>query len=319
MVLCVLAALGLGVLAVFSAKYRPLAREAFDCVARKATLRPCQSGLDERLRSQIVAKVLDRSPAAARTLNKYFEAFSWIILALTLISTFFFVQGLYNYYAYGNCNGPNSTAFCVYDALNPSSFADALGLGSLFNTCAGRSSQPFGIIANGVGQAIGNGSVKVVEFGCFTCPSTKQALPLVTHLVSTGQITLEFRTLPIKAHPFSHQSAQAAECATEQGKFWEYFQLLFSHRSNEYSMENFTAWAGGLGMNSAQFSDCLSSGRTNAIVERDIAVANAAGVCATPTFFIGNVSLVGPAAFAKYFGLNASEITETCPLPREIV
>ena len=58
MVLCFVALFVFAILGIFSAKYRLLAREALDCVVRTVTLRPCESKLDERLHSQIVAKLL---------------------------------------------------------------------------------------------------------------------------------------------------------------------------------------------------------------------------------------------------------------------
>lgn len=82
MVLCVVALIVFGILGIFSVKYRVLAKEAFDCVARTATLRPCQTGFDTRLKGKIVVGALKVSPGLARALNKNFHLFS---VAFTLL------------------------------------------------------------------------------------------------------------------------------------------------------------------------------------------------------------------------------------------
>ncbi len=64
--ICVIALIVFAVLAVFSAKYRPLALEAFDCVFRRLTFRKCKSALDKRLKSKITGKVMKRHAGLAK-------------------------------------------------------------------------------------------------------------------------------------------------------------------------------------------------------------------------------------------------------------
>lgn len=300
MVLCFIAAAVLGTLALFSARYRPLAKEAFGCVFRKVTLRPCESNLDERLKSRIVAQTLDFSPAAARILNKYFEVFSWLLVILTLVSLFFFGQGLYNYWQYGNCNGPNSNDFCIFDPFG--------------------SGRPVALtpVTPGFGPTIGNGSTTIVEFGCFTCPSTRQAQQTVSQLLAENKIKLEFRFMPIAAHPHSHEAAEAAACALEQGKFWEYHDLLFSKPLEEFSNENFVKWAPEAGLNSTKLEECITSKRGAARVDLDLNAGKAAGIYGTPTFFIGSQSLVGPRPLAEFYGIiNGTQDGGVCAPPAQ--
>ena len=113
--ICLVALAVFLVLAVFSARYRPLAREAFDCVFRKMTLRPCESGLDERLKSTLVASVFSKSPRAAGALNRNFELFSWILTALMIASFAYSAFSAYNWVVYGDCNGPGSDGFCPFN------------------------------------------------------------------------------------------------------------------------------------------------------------------------------------------------------------
>jgi hypothetical protein len=106
--ICLLSMIVFGILAIFSASYRPLAKEAFDCVFRRFTLRKCQSGLDVRVKSKIVGKLMSRSPKMARGVYRYFEFVSWIFVLLFFVSLAFSVSAVYNLVVYDNCNGPDA-------------------------------------------------------------------------------------------------------------------------------------------------------------------------------------------------------------------
>ena len=113
--ICLIALPVLGILAIFSATHRKLFYEAVDCVFRKATLRKCHSGLDERLKSNITGKLFRYSPKMGGWAFKKFEIISFVFVILMILSLFFSVQGAYYYVKYGNCNGEDSNAFCVFN------------------------------------------------------------------------------------------------------------------------------------------------------------------------------------------------------------
>jgi len=113
--ICIIALAVFSILAIFSVSYRPLAKESFDCVFRRITLRKCTTGLDTRLKSTIVGRIMKTSPKTAKITYKYFEVFSWLLVLLMIGSLFYSAYGLYNYAAHGNCNGEQATTFCVYD------------------------------------------------------------------------------------------------------------------------------------------------------------------------------------------------------------
>lgn len=116
MVVCIIAFFVFAFMALFSAKYRPLAKEAFHCVFLKLTLRPCDVKLDERIKAGIVGKLLDKSPGAARFVNKHFELLSWIFTIITLVSLAYLLLGLYNFFVYGSCD-PSDPAGCILTQL----------------------------------------------------------------------------------------------------------------------------------------------------------------------------------------------------------
>jgi len=102
--ICLVALFTFSVLGIFSAKYRSLAREAFKCVFLRLTLRPCDTKLDERIRSKLTSKLLRRSPKLARVFYKHFEIISWAFTILFFSSMIYSSYSLYNLYVHGTCD-----------------------------------------------------------------------------------------------------------------------------------------------------------------------------------------------------------------------
>ena len=118
--ICFLALVAFGILGIFSAAYRKLALEAFDCVFKKVRLKPCDSGLDKRLKSKATGKLMKKSPRLARFVYRNFELVSALFTLLLIVSTVYSAIGVYNFVAYGNCNGKGSQEMCVYAGLENS-------------------------------------------------------------------------------------------------------------------------------------------------------------------------------------------------------
>ena len=116
MVLCIVALVVFAVMAIFSAKYRPLALEAFECVARRMTLRPCETGLDQRIKAKILSKILAKSPKTAQLINRHFEVISWAFTILFFVSLAYSVLAVYNLYFFGTCT-PENPGACVITAV----------------------------------------------------------------------------------------------------------------------------------------------------------------------------------------------------------
>src|SRR3989338_3910704 len=105
MVLCLIALPVFAVLAVFSVKYRRLLKDSLHCVARKATLRKCESGLEDRIKAGITGSLIPYSPKTAGFVYKHYTILSWIFVVIMVWSMVIGGIGVYNYYLYGNCNG----------------------------------------------------------------------------------------------------------------------------------------------------------------------------------------------------------------------
>jgi len=96
----------------------------------------------------------------------------------------------------------------------------------------------------------------LVEYGDFECPLCKQAAPTVRMLLErfAGRVRLVFRHFPLEeAHPHALAAAEAAECAGEQGKFWEMHDLLWANQEH-LALRHLHGYAGRLGLDMARFT-----------------------------------------------------------------
>lgn len=136
----------------------------------------------------------------------------------------------------------------------------------------------------------GSSEAKVVveEFSDFQCPACKSAQDTVKRVINEfgDQIRFEFKHFPLTTiHPQAFRAALASECANDQGKFWEYHDLLFINQPN-FSPNELVSYAEGLGLNKDTFKACLDSRAKNDVVRADMAEASSRQVNATPTFFV---------------------------------
>jgi protein-disulfide isomerase len=107
-----------------------------------------------------------------------------------------------------------------------------------------------------------------------------------------GKVRLVFKDFPLASHEGALPAAEAARCAGEHGRFWEYHDLLFVAQP-AFSRPDLVLYAGRLGVPRERFEACLDSGRHRGAVRADMAEGRAAGVTGTPTFFVNGRRLVG--------------------------
>ncbi len=172
------------------------------------------------------------------------------------------------------------------------------------------------VTGRGDAPVLGNSNAKVtiVEFGDFQCPYCQQffqnTLPEIKkQYIDTGKVKIVFRHFPLtQIHVNAQISAVAAECANQQGKFWEYHDLLYTNGMadgtglDKASLEKYADQLGlnkgnllGLGKN--KFNQCLETNATLKIVQADQAEGAKDGVTGTPTFYINGKQIVGAQPF----------------------
>ena len=136
-----------------------------------------------------------------------------------------------------------------------------------------------------------NAKVILVEVSDFQCPFCsrfgKQAgAQIDKDYIDTGKIQHAFVDLPLGFHQHAQKAAEAAECAAEQGKFWEMHDRLFANQA-KISTNDLPSHAEAVGLDVAKFKDCVTSGKFAADVKRDSMEAAKAGITGTPTFVVG--------------------------------
>ena len=136
-------------------------------------------------------------------------------------------------------------------------------------------------------------TVRIVEFSDFQCPACGAAYPVVEQIMEEygDRVSLEYKHFPLTSiHRFAFSAAEASECANDQGKFWEYYALLFENQ-NSLSDDALKQYAIELGLDTTLFNDCLDSNAKSKYVTADFNEGIGKGVDSTPTFFINGVEL----------------------------
>ncbi len=134
-------------------------------------------------------------------------------------------------------------------------------------------------------------AIVVEEFSDFQCPACKSSQPVVKEVVDTfgDRIKLTYRHFPlVSIHTQAFRAALAAECANDQGKFWEYHDKLFENQPN-FSRDELVSYANDLGITvegESGFAACLDSRAHTEEVRADMREGDQRGLNGTPTFYV---------------------------------
>jgi len=143
--------------------------------------------------------------------------------------------------------------------------------------------------------------VTIVMFSDYECPFCKRGEDVIDQVMKTygDKVRLVFRDYPLPMHAQARPAAEAAACAHEQGKYWEYHNKLFSNQS-KLSDTDLKGYAKELGLDEAKFAKCLSDKPHTAAIDKDVADGSKVGVNGTPAFFINGRMLSGAQPFEKF-------------------
>jgi protein-disulfide isomerase len=159
-------------------------------------------------------------------------------------------------------------------------------------------------LENAATKGSSTAKVGIVVFSDFQCPYcgvfARETWPaLQKEFVDTGKVLVAFRHLPLDSiHPKARIVAAAAECARQQGRFWEYHDLLFS-RQKELGDADLAEFARSVSLPLPTFVDCVSKRTGAALVEADSQLGAGLGVQGTPTFFVGRLRNDGKVAITR--------------------
>jgi protein-disulfide isomerase/Tfp pilus assembly protein PilF len=152
--------------------------------------------------------------------------------------------------------------------------------------------------------------VIIIEFSDFQCPLCRKVQPTLKSLLAKyeGRVSLAYRDFPLRGmHGQAELGAESSRCAGEQGKFWEYHDLLFDN-PDKLNQNGLLELARNAKLGEKQFDSCLSSGKYRSQVERDLQDGIRAGVMGTPGIFINGILLSGAQPEAAFEQVIESEL-----------
>jgi protein-disulfide isomerase len=154
---------------------------------------------------------------------------------------------------------------------------------------------PTGLVLNVKGnpfKGAATAPLTVIEFSDYQCPFCarhfRETLPQIEReYIATGKVKYVFYDFPLSSiHKQAFKAAEAANCAGEQGKYWEMHDKLFANQK-ALDGKGLKGHALALGLELSSFQRCLDSGSQAAEIRNDIAEGQRAGVRGTPAFLIG--------------------------------
>lgn len=142
--------------------------------------------------------------------------------------------------------------------------------------------------------------VQIVVYSDFQCPFCRELTPVLHRLRAEfpDEVALVYRHFPLSGHPRAFPAAVAAECAAEQGAFWEYHDKLFAE-GGELDDAKLVELAAGLKLDQPRFTACLQSAAPKHVVEANLREATELGLPGAPSLFINGHRFEGPPTYGN--------------------
>ena len=153
--------------------------------------------------------------------------------------------------------------------------------------------------------------VTMVKFEDFHCPYCKKAQPTVAQVLSKygNKVRLVHRDFPIDSiHPAARKAHEAARCANEQGKFWQYHDVLYTN-APKADVADLKRYAKEVGLDVPAFEKCVASGKFRDAVQKDVDEGARLGVNGTPSFFINGRLLSGAQPLESFASIIDEELS----------
>jgi protein-disulfide isomerase len=134
-----------------------------------------------------------------------------------------------------------------------------------------------------------------VEFSDFQCPFCQRAKPVLDEIATRHpkDVRIVYRNLPLDSlHPRARPSAEAAACAAEGNKFWEYHDKLFAN-NRALGDEELRKYAAEVGLDAKVFDECVKTHKHAGAVEEDVQEAKKIGITGTPAFVVNGIVMTG--------------------------
>ena len=163
-----------------------------------------------------------------------------------------------------------------------------------------------------------NAPVTIIEYGDFQCPFCGKFFKetestLREKYIKTGKVKFIYRDFAFLG-PESIWAANAARCAGEQDKFWQYHDYLYGNQSGEnqgaFSKSNLKSFSTALGLDAEKFNACLDSEKYTDLIQKETKAGGEAGVSGTPANFINGTLYPGALPTATFTQIIDSELNK---------
>jgi protein-disulfide isomerase len=164
-----------------------------------------------------------------------------------------------------------------------------------------------------------NAPVTLVEYADFECPACQAYYPVIEQVfdASSSTVRMVFREFPLPQHADAIPSAKAAEAAGNQGKFWEMYSLIYPNHADWETLSDptsvFVGYAQKLGLNISQFTSDMNSAVVAKKISDSVTVGTAAGIDATPTFFLNGHRIQNPESYDEFITAIQTAASSTTP------
>ena len=168
------------------------------------------------------------------------------------------------------------------------------------------------LIEDSYSQGPENAKVTLIEVSDFQCPYCERHAPTMDQImdVYAGKVRRVWINFPLTSiHPYAMKAAGAAECAGEQGKFWEMHDEIFANQS-AITVDDLKGYAQDLGLKTSQFNSCLDGDKYSSKIQQQMTAAQAAGVSGTPGTFVNGQLVKGAYPFDTFKQLIDAELAK---------
>lgn len=154
-----------------------------------------------------------------------------------------------------------------------------------------------------------NAKITLVEFSDYQCPFCKRVRPTIWRLMDEykGKMRYVFGDFPLSFHQFAKKASEAARCAGDEGKYFEYNRKIFDNQ-DKLTVDDLKKYAKELQLNAKNFDKCLDSGKHSKDVDDAMQVGAGAGVSGTPAYFINGIMLSGAMPYESFKEVIEQEV-----------
>ncbi|HME06743.1 MAG TPA: DsbA family protein [Bryobacteraceae bacterium] len=151
--------------------------------------------------------------------------------------------------------------------------------------------------------------VTIVEYADYECPYCQVAEPILQKVLAEnqGKVDLIYKDVPLPMHAHAQKASEAALCAGDQGKFWEYHDHLYA--TKQFELQQLKAGARQLKLDGESFDKCLDAGDHAEKVKGTLKEGQQFGLEGTPSFFVNGRFVSGNLSAEDWRKMIDAEVT----------